>query len=503
MKNRTVHRSSFGFLVAVVAASLFSFGCGGNFSPAAPATPEVPSGTSSVAGSLAGQSVVSGQVQVGGGTSSAAGFSTAHMGSAVTLATLRVLVDGTDISDYCDNEGKFRLVNVPSGNIKLRFVGTGLDAQLALSGIGLQQHLNIKVQVIDALVRLLQEVREDLDEFDSIVTTIDRFEQTMTLTNGLSVKVDEKTWWDSRGDLYSFEEVADAVEGGGSVKVEGLGTTDDDGLLTATFIKAEADENEFEGVVTSANRTLFTLTLADGTVVMVGSETEWNAEGNVTTFEDLADLVEGGNEVKVEGEGNLQADGSILATAIKAEVEEVEFEGLAASVTAGALTLDDGTVVAVDSETAWDDDGNLFSLAEIASALAAGGRVEVEGEGFYQASGSILATTIKAKLEDDDDDKVVVDYSDEIDEIEELIEELEEMVEDGDLLSTDLNSLVSKLESAIKSLEKGNGNPAVGQLGAFINEVEAIAKTGRMSSEDAGKLIEKVQEIIAAIQDKS
>ena len=50
----------------------------------------------------------------------------------VTVGSLKVTVEGTGISDHLDSNGNFRLVNVPSGNIKLRFTGTGVDAQLAL-----------------------------------------------------------------------------------------------------------------------------------------------------------------------------------------------------------------------------------------------------------------------------------------------------------------------------------------------------------------------------------
>ena len=182
----------------------------------------------------------------------------------------------------------------------------------------------------------------------------------------------------------------------------------------------------------------------------------------------------------------------------------VEFEGLAASVALASqsVTLDDGTVVVVNADTAWDPSGNLFSLAEIAAALAAAGVVEVEGEGYYQIGGSILATKIKAKL-DDDDDKPWIDYSTEIASLQALIDRINALALLGELDGVNLNSLLSTLENAVKSLEEGNGTPVVGKLGAFINKIEALVKTGDLTSAIGTELIGTAQEIIAAIVSKS
>ena len=54
----------------------------------------------------------------------------------------------------------------------------------------------------------------------------------------------------------------------------------------------------------------------------------------------------------------------------------------------------------MNASTVWDAGGDLFSLADIVGALAAGTTVEVEGEGQTQADGSILATEIKAESDD-------------------------------------------------------------------------------------------------------
>lgn len=451
-----------------------------------------------------GQAVIQGQAVEGSATGSAVSTATV-VNPSVTVGSLKVTVEGTSISDLLDSNGNFRLVNVPSGNIKLRFTGTGVDAQLALQGIAQQQQLNLKVQVQAAAAQIISEERSDLPEFDAAVAAVDRFQKAIYLTDGVAVRVNDDTWWDTGGDIFSYEALADAVEGGSPAKVEGIGTAEDGGFILATVIKAEVDDAEFEDVVALVDELTQTLTLVDGTIVVIGTDTIWDENGDITDFETLADLVLGGNEVKVEGKGARQSDGSILAATIKAEVEVVEFEGLAATAATGSqsLTLDDGTVVVVDADTTWDPSGNLFSIAEIAAALAAAGVVEVEGEGYYQVGGAILATKIKAKLDDDDDDKPSIDYTAEIASLQELIDRINALALAGAFDGVNLNSLLSTLQNTMKDLEKGNGNPAVGKLGAFINKIESLVKTGSLSSEFGAELIAKAQAIITAIGSKS
>ncbi len=481
-----------------LAASLY--GCGGEFSPSAPSTPS-PSGFGVLTSQ--GQAVVEGQAVQGSGTGSSVSTS-AVVTPSVTVGSLKVAVEGTTISDLLDSNGNFRLVNVPSGNIKLRFTGTGVDAQLALQSVGLRQHLNITVQVQSAAAQLLSEQRSDLPEFDGAVASVDRLQTAIYLADGVTVKISDYIWWDTGGDIFSYEALADAVEGGSPVKVEGIGIAEV-GFILATVIKAEVDDAEFEDIVASVDRFTKRLTLVDLTVVVIGDETIWDEDGDITDFETLADLVDGGNEVKVEGEGSRQSDTSILAARIKAEVDPVEFKGLAASVALGSqsLTLDDSTVIVVNADTTWDPSGNLFSLAEIATELSAAGVVEIEGEGFYQVGGSILATKIKAKLDDDDEDKPWIDYSEEIASLQELIDRINTLALLGEFDDVNLNSLLSTLENAINSLEKGNGIPVIGKLGAFINKIESMVKTGGVSSEIGAELIGMAQEIIAAIASKS
>ncbi|MEA2558780.1 MAG: hypothetical protein QOH06_284 [Acidobacteriota bacterium] len=74
-----------------------------------------------------------------------------------------------------------------------------------------------------------------------------------------------------------------------------------------------------------------------------------------------------------------------------------EFEGAVASVGSGSVTLAGGLRIVVNGATQWSGRGDLFSLSQVSSSLAAGNNPRVEGRGTRQADGSILATTIKAE----------------------------------------------------------------------------------------------------------
>jgi hypothetical protein len=76
---------------------------------------------------------------------------------------------------------------------------------------------------------------------------------------------------------------------------------------------------EFEGAVTAVNVAGGSLTLAGGTRIAVNASTQWSARGDLKTLSEVARSLRAGNDPRVEGRGTRRADGSILATTIKAE----------------------------------------------------------------------------------------------------------------------------------------------------------------------------------------
>ena len=76
---------------------------------------------------------------------------------------------------------------------------------------------------------------------------------------------------------------------------------------------------EFEGAVTSVGGS--SLTLAGGTRIVVNGQTQWSARGDLRSLAAVSASVRSGDPTRVEGRGNRQADGSIVALTIKAEVD--------------------------------------------------------------------------------------------------------------------------------------------------------------------------------------
>ena len=77
---------------------------------------------------------------------------------------------------------------------------------------------------------------------------------------------------------------------------------------------------EFEGTVASVDGG--TIVLAGGTRVTVNGQTQWKARGDLFSLAQVAASVAAGDPTRVEGRGVRQADGSLLAQTIKAEVDD-------------------------------------------------------------------------------------------------------------------------------------------------------------------------------------
>ena len=77
-----------------------------------------------------------------------------------------------------------------------------------------------------------------------------------------------------------------------------------------------------------------------------------------------------------------------------------EREGAVTAVDAGAgtLTLASGQKIAVNGQTQWNRRGDLFTLQQVAAAVAAGKPTRAEARGTLQA-GVLLAQTLKAEVD--------------------------------------------------------------------------------------------------------
>jgi hypothetical protein len=76
---------------------------------------------------------------------------------------------------------------------------------------------------------------------------------------------------------------------------------------------------QFNGFVSSVSGN--TITLAGGSRIVVNGQTGWVARGDLHSLADISGSLAAGLAPRVEGRGNRQADGSIVAVTIKGEHE--------------------------------------------------------------------------------------------------------------------------------------------------------------------------------------
>jgi hypothetical protein len=154
------------------------------------------------------------------------------------------------------------------------------------------------------------------------------------------------------------------------------------GAITATSITLEdrlpgvpSTETEVEGIVTSATLPTFVI---NGTTVVTDAGTRW--DGGVP-----ADLIVG---VKVEAEGVLAADGTLVADKVKFK-DYIKLEGTAGSISVDASGFGTLVVNGVNLRT----DG-LTRQDDAVASLAAGAFVEVRGQ-LARDGASVVVTRIR------------------------------------------------------------------------------------------------------------
>ena len=140
--------------------------------------------------------------------------SSSEVATAAATTPVTVSVVGTNISTTIDGSGRFRLDNVPVGDVQLKFAGAGLDATITLKGIQPGDRIDVSVRVTDRSVRIEAERREsgrrddddddddddedrDADEFKGTVSALAGTCPNITFTlNGVTVKTSNATRFD-------------------------------------------------------------------------------------------------------------------------------------------------------------------------------------------------------------------------------------------------------------------------------------------------------------------
>ena len=140
--------------------------------------------------------------------------------AANTTRPVTVTVVGTNISTVIDGAGRFHLDDVPTGDVTLRFMATGLDATLTLVGVKPGDRIDLKVRLTDTSVRIEAERRDRRDDGDDedaelkgTVSDLTGACPTLTFTmNGTTVKTNTAT---------KFELACGRVANGTRIEVKG------------------------------------------------------------------------------------------------------------------------------------------------------------------------------------------------------------------------------------------------------------------------------------------
>jgi hypothetical protein len=172
-------------------------------------------------------------------------------------------------------------------------------------------------------------------EFEGLVTVADPASGSVTLAGGLQIRILEGTDIEtgSSGDkhLRSVTAVAKALAAGRTVEAEGEGVEETPGVLLATKVEFEIEEEvgdipgaqEFEGQVVTVAVGARTFSLANGTVLTLGDGITFDPEGDLHSLQAMADAVAAGAFVRAEGHAVSTGPGKALVVSeMKAEIDD-------------------------------------------------------------------------------------------------------------------------------------------------------------------------------------
>ncbi len=231
------------------------------------------------------------------------------------------------INDESSNP-EFEL-NVDRDNFDLTDAGSGRGTLTVLG-------LDIELDVVGGRTELERKAEEATGEveFEGLAALADPAAGSVTLAGGLEIRIVAGTEIEmgSSGDnhLRSVTAVAEALAAGRTVEAEGEGVWEAPGILIATNVEFEIEENvedipgarEFEGQVVSVAVAERTFTLASGTVLTLGDGIGFDPDGDLHSLQAMADAVAGGALVRAEGHAVPTGSGQALVVEVKAEIDD-------------------------------------------------------------------------------------------------------------------------------------------------------------------------------------
>jgi hypothetical protein len=364
-------------------------GCGGD----SPATPASPTGGPAASGSQGAR--ILGNVTAG-----------------ETLAAMTAQVVGTSVSSSVGAGGGFVLDGVPAGPVQMRFVGSGVDAAVALSPVQPGDVVSVLVGVSAATATVQSESRnaggkvelegrvDSLVPGDLALTVSGRLVKTLP---GSTVIRDGSNGPKAYADLA----IGQRVHVKGTLAVDAISAD----LITIQNTNTWVPVN-VNGIVDSLNKAaLPAFTFKIGSREIRGdANTRFFGDGDVLL---ALDALKDGSRVEVKGE---QRDGFVYALRIHIngpttpeppQDDSASVEGVVSALGGPALapTMKIGTTtVTTDAQTVVQRRGDVQTLAAIAN-----GQI-VHAVGVRQADGSLLARKLQIK-DDGPDGPFVIEGS--------------------------------------------------------------------------------------------
>lgn len=357
-------------------------GCGGD-SPAVPTSP-----TGGPAASVSQGARILGNVTAG-----------------ETLAAMTAQVVGTSVSSPVGAGGGFVLDGVPAGPVQMRFVGSGVDAAVALSPVQPGDVVSVLVGVSGATAMLQAESRNTGGkvELEGRVEALPTTAEPDTFVIG-GRKVTASAATQVRDGNNTAKTLADLVVGL-RVHVKGTLVTEPTSAILADSIVIQNTNTwipvNVNGILESLNEppptAPYTLNFKVGSRFIKGDLSTKIYGDNDAPLTPL-DL-KNGQRVEVKGE---QGDNFVYAvrihinglTTTPPQDDSASVEGVVSALggTAPAITMKIGTTaVTTDAQTVVQRRGDVQTLAAIAN-----GQI-VHAVGVRQADGSLLARKLQIK----------------------------------------------------------------------------------------------------------
>jgi len=369
--------------------------CGGE-------APQVPAGPSStgVPSAATQAATIRGNVSAGALPSQAAGtsltFPVGFASATVAPAPMAVQVVGTPISSPVGTGGGFTLEGVPPGPVQLRFVGSGVDASVALSPVNPGDAVSVLIAVAGATATIESESRNagGKVELEGRIESLPAAESSLVVAGRKVTTSAQTVFRDGNDAAKAFADLAigQRVHVKGTLGVDSI--VADSILIQNTNVAIPVNVNGIVGQL-SGTAALFDF-LIDGRKIKGDKTTVFFGDTGPLGFSALKD----GARVEVKGE---MRDGYVFAVRIhvngpttpeppqddSASVEGV-VSALSGSGTAFTMTIGT-TTVTTDAQTLVQRRGDVQTLAAIAN-----GQI-VHAVGVRQADGALLARKLQIK----------------------------------------------------------------------------------------------------------